>query len=142
MEGVVIGRQVDSYSQGATIEYDGCGCYGNRGKSGTVLTVDKSASRECIGRFFRVRIRLNLREPLMRWMMATFPDEGRVWVQFKYEGLPNYYFYFGKLGHVSRVCKVHGMHDMHGMRVGDEPRRQGCSFLMKDWRLKRICRAM
>lgn len=71
-----------------------------------VITVDKSASRECIGRFLRVRIRLNLREPLMREMMVTFPDEGQVWVQFQYEGLPNYCFYCGKLGYVSRICRV------------------------------------
>ena len=73
-----------------------------------VLTVDKSASQECIGRFLHVRIHFHLREPLMRGMMATFPDEGCVWVQFQYQGLPNYCFYCGKLGHVSRVCKVHG----------------------------------
>lgn len=71
---------------------------------------------------------LNLWEPLMRGMMVTFSNEGRVWVQFKYESLPNYCFYYGKLGHVSRVCKIHGMRDMHGMRVGDEPWRQGGSF--------------
>lgn len=58
-------------------------------------------------------------------MMATFSDEGRVWVQFKYEGLPNYCFYCGKLGHVSRVCKVHVLRGMHEMTVGDESLRQG-----------------
>lgn len=77
------------------------------GKIGSVLMVDKSASRECIGRFLRVRVRLNLREPLMRGVMVTFPDEGRIWVEFRYEGLPNYCFYCGKLGHGSRACAVH-----------------------------------
>ncbi|KAM1050351.1 hypothetical protein ACFX2A_032805 [Malus domestica] len=78
------------------------------GKIGSVIRVDKSASRECIGRFLRVRIRCNLRKPLMRGMLVTFPDEGRVWVQFNYERLPNYCLYCGKLGHVSRVCKDMG----------------------------------
>lgn len=36
------------------------------GKIGMVITVDKSASRECIGRFLGVRIRLNVQEPLMQ----------------------------------------------------------------------------
>ncbi|KAM1262966.1 hypothetical protein ACFX13_028699 [Malus domestica] len=74
------------------------------GKIGIVLMVDKTVSRECIGRFLRVKIRFNAREPLMRGMVVTFPDEGRVWVEFQYEGLPNYCLYCGKLGHVSRVC--------------------------------------
>lgn len=52
------------------------------GKIGMVINVDKSSSRECIGRFLRVRILMNLREPLMRGMVVTFSDEGRIWVQF------------------------------------------------------------
>lgn len=79
------------------------------GKIGTVLIVDKSASRECIGRFLQVRIRFNLRGPLTQGMMVTFLDERLMWVQFQYEGLPNYCFYYGKLGHVSRACTVHGL---------------------------------
>lgn len=87
--------------------------------------MDKSASQECIGKFLRVRIRLNLQKPLMPGMMAMFLDEGRVWVQFKYEGSPNYCFYCRKLGHVTRVCKVHVLRGMHGMAVGDESLKQG-----------------
>lgn len=95
------------------------------GKISTVLTVDKSASWECIGRFLCIRIRFNLREPLMRGMMITFPDEGGVWVQFQYEGFPNYYFYCGKLGHVSRACTVHGLCGQQGMDRVEELRGSG-----------------
>lgn len=108
-----------SDSQGSTIKYDDYSCHDNRGKIGMVIKVDKFASWECIGRFLRVRIRLNLRESLMRGMMVKFPDEGRVWVQFKYERLPNYCFYSGKLGHVSRVRQLHVMRKAHRMDVKD-----------------------
>ena len=95
------------------------------GKIGSVLRVDKSASRECIGRFLRVRIRFNLREPLMRGLMVTFPDEGRVWVEFRYEGLPNYCLHCEKLGHEGRACTT---------LVGDDDSMKGnVPFHMQGW---------
>ncbi|KAM2581450.1 hypothetical protein TB1_003724 [Malus domestica] len=75
------------------------------GLMGTVKLVDKSGSRDCIGRFLRVKIKFNVREPLMRGTFVNFPDEGRLWVDFKYEGLPKYYLICGLLGHATRVCK-------------------------------------
>nr|XP_028952429.1 uncharacterized protein At4g02000-like [Malus domestica] len=97
-------------------------------KLGKVVWVDKSASRECIGRFLQVRIKFNLQEPLMQGMMVTFSDEGRVWVQLQYEGLRNYCFYYGKLGHVSRVCKTHGLHELHGLGEEDESQNKRGQF--------------
>lgn len=35
------------------------------GLLGTVLTVDRSASKECIGRFLRTKVRFNVKELLM-----------------------------------------------------------------------------
>ena len=60
--------------------------------------------------------------------MVTFPDEDRVLVQFRYERLPNYYVYYGKLGHVSRVCKAQLLSGEHEMEEGDEPSGQGRSL--------------
>ncbi|KAM1040976.1 hypothetical protein ACFX13_030941 [Malus domestica] len=48
------------------------------GLMGTVRKVDKSGSRDCIGRFLRVKIRFNVREPLMRGTYVDFPDDGRI----------------------------------------------------------------
>ncbi|KAM2511008.1 hypothetical protein PS1_035441 [Malus domestica] len=75
------------------------------GLLGTVKSVDKSGSRDCIGRFLRVKIKFNVREPLMRGTFDNFPDEGRMWVDFKYEGLPKYCLICGLLGHATRVCR-------------------------------------
>lgn len=70
-----------------------------------VLKVDMSVSKECIGRFLRVKVRFNVKEQLMRGTHVQFPDEGMIWVNFKYESLPNYCLICGLLGHPSRICK-------------------------------------
>lgn len=67
--------------------------------------MDKSGSRDCIGRFLRAKIRFNVREPFMRGTFVNFPDEGRMWVDFKYERLPKYCLICGMIGHATRICK-------------------------------------
>lgn len=90
------------------------------GLMGTVCTVDISVSRDCIGRFLRVRIRFNIREPLMRETFVNFPDDGRLWVDFKYEALTKYCLICGLMGHATRSCmncstddRVVGRNSMH-----------------------------
>ncbi|KAM1717261.1 hypothetical protein COP2_025396 [Malus domestica] len=41
----------------------------------------------------------------MRGTFVNFPDDGKIWVEFKYEALPNYCLICGMLGHPTRVCK-------------------------------------
>ncbi|KAM1157449.1 hypothetical protein ACFX14_027975 [Malus domestica] len=77
------------------------------GLIGTVRMVDKTGSRDCVGRFLRF-------EPLMRGTFVDFPDEGKTWIAFQYESLPNCCLICGLLGHPTRVCKdpqVEGMGD-------------------------------
>ncbi|KAM1977304.1 hypothetical protein COP2_014147 [Malus domestica] len=71
---------------------------------GIVCKVDKSGSRDCIGRFLRAKINFNVREPLMRETFVNFPDDGKIWVDFKYEALPKYCLACGMLGHATRIC--------------------------------------
>ncbi|BFG29953.1 hypothetical protein CerSpe_162270 [Prunus speciosa] len=71
---------------------------------GQVLDVDHTEGDECIGRFLRVRIRVDVRQPLMRGTFVEFPEEGAIWVDFRYEFLPEYCFLCGCLGHPSRIC--------------------------------------
>ncbi|KAM2617063.1 hypothetical protein TB1_033508 [Malus domestica] len=75
------------------------------GLIGTVQTVDKTGRRDCIGRFIRVKVRFNVREPLMRETFVSFPNDGKIWVEFKYKALPNYCLSCGMLCHPTRVCK-------------------------------------
>ncbi|KAM1584448.1 hypothetical protein ACFX1Z_037426 [Malus domestica] len=83
-------------TEGVALAIGGC--------MGTVMRVDKSSSRDCIGRFLRVKMRFNVREPLMRGTFVNFLDDGRVRVEFKYECLPRYCLICGLLGHAMRVC--------------------------------------
>ncbi|KAM0994072.1 hypothetical protein ACFX2G_009749 [Malus domestica] len=85
------------------------------GLIGTVRMVDKTGRRDCIGRFLRVKVRFNVREPLMRGTFVSFPDEGKIWVEFKYEALPNYCLLCGMLGHPTRVCK-----ELHTAELADD----------------------
>lgn len=41
-----------------------------------------------------------------------FPDDGSLWIDFRYEGLPSYCLIYGKVGHVTKWCKAE--------RLGDE----------------------
>lgn len=59
----------------------------------------------------------------MRGTFVNFPDEGKVWVDFKYESLPKYCLICGLLGHPTRVCKdlqVDGMRDDESSRDMEE----------------------
>lgn len=76
-----------------------------RGLIGRVFKVDKDDGRDCIGRFLQVQISLDVREPLMRGTNVEFPDDGSIWVDFCYEGLPSYCLIYGKVGHVTRLCR-------------------------------------
>ena len=56
------------------------------GLIGTVLKVDKDDGRDCIGRFLRVRISFDVSEYLMWGANVEFPNDGGIWVDFRYEG--------------------------------------------------------
>lgn len=75
------------------------------GLMGHVHKMDTMVSRDCIGRFLRVKIRFNVREPLMRGTYVQFSEEGKIWVDFKYETLPKYFLLCGCLGHATRVSR-------------------------------------
>lgn len=72
----------------------------------TVVKVDKDVRKDCIGRFLHVKITFDVREPLMRGTNVDSPDDGTMWVDFRYEGLPSYYLICRKVGHVTRWCKA------------------------------------
>lgn len=76
------------------------------GLIGKVVKVDKDDGRDCIGRFLHVKVSFDVREPLMRGENEEFPDDGTIWIDFRYEGLPSYCLICGKVGHITRWCKA------------------------------------
>lgn len=71
---------------------------------------------EEMGEFCRIRIRLNVTQPLLRGVFISINNQNKVWLAFKYETLPNFYFGCGKIGHGVQECNDISLSD----RMKDE----------------------
>jgi interleukin-1 receptor-associated kinase 1 len=56
------------------------------------------------GRFLRLKVSLDLRKPLKKCTKIKF-QERNMWVDFKYERLPNFCFACGRIGHQLKECE-------------------------------------
>ncbi|KAL0005102.1 hypothetical protein SO802_012663 [Lithocarpus litseifolius] len=54
------------------------------------------------GDFLRVRVAVNVLEPLCRGRRVTFNDDSNGWVSSRYERLPNFCFWCGHLDHIDK----------------------------------------
>lgn len=80
----------------------------DRGEMGEFMEMDKEDDGSAIGRFLRIKIRLDIRKPLMRGVMIqTERKDGEVhplWCPVVYEFLPDFCYTCGLIGHIDRVC--------------------------------------
>ncbi len=68
-----------------------------------VLEGDDEQGREgCI----RARVRLDIHEPLCLGQKAHRADGKELWISFKYERLPNYCYWCGRLTHAEKDCEL------------------------------------
>ena len=58
------------------------------------------------GNFMHVRVSIDIFLPLCRSRVLSLEDGGEVWVNFKYERLPNICYWYGCLTHSDRDCEV------------------------------------
>ncbi|KAK4420963.1 hypothetical protein Salat_2046800 [Sesamum alatum] len=56
---------------------------------------------------FKLRVGLNIQNPLRRIMKIRSPDGEDYVIQFTYERLPNFCFLCGLIGHISKDCEMH-----------------------------------
>ncbi|TXG54199.1 hypothetical protein EZV62_019455 [Acer yangbiense] len=64
-----------------------------------------SESRECWGRFLRVKVRIDISKPLKRWLRLKLGKDDEVTVvSLKYERVPEFCFACGRLGHGIKEC--------------------------------------
>ncbi|KAF8377685.1 hypothetical protein HHK36_031069 [Tetracentron sinense] len=74
---------------------------------GEVLDVDLSKAGLTRGRFVRVRVLIQLDEPLRPWIMMKrvypLPD---LKVEIKFERVPSYCFFCGRIGHEEKYCTI------------------------------------
>ena len=60
---------------------------------------------EGCGGFMRVRVLVDISQPLCRGRVITLDDDKEMWVSFKYERLPNICYWCGCLTHNDRDCE-------------------------------------
>ena len=58
------------------------------------------------GTFMRVRVMVDVSQPLCRGRKVVFDETSEGWVAFQYEYLPNLYFWCGMLDHDDKDCEV------------------------------------
>ncbi|KAF3952002.1 hypothetical protein CMV_022403 [Castanea mollissima] len=73
---------------------------------GTVEQVDASPTGECRGRCLRVRVNINITQPLCRGRYVDLGDSEPHWISFQYERMPIFCYWCGVLNHNERDCKL------------------------------------
>ena len=58
------------------------------------------------GTFMRVRVSLNILEPICRGRRVTFGKNSEGWISFSYECLPNICYWCGRFTHDDKECSV------------------------------------
>ena len=77
-----------------------------RSKIGRVLDIDKRALQTDQAKFLRIRVELQIDKPLRRGGYIKNDEGERIWVDFRYERLPTFYFRCGILGHDEKHCQA------------------------------------
>ncbi|XP_050290323.1 uncharacterized protein LOC126728565 [Quercus robur] len=69
-----------------------------------VEDVDMGEEGKALGRCIRVRVKLDLSQPLCRGRLVGFGSQESLWVNFMYERLPIFCYWCGKLNHDDKDC--------------------------------------
>ena len=72
---------------------------------GNFIEYDRRTGHSDQAKFMRIRVDLQLDKPLRRGGKVASVDGERFWVSFKYEKLPVFCFFCGRLGHDERHCQ-------------------------------------
>lgn len=78
---------------------------------GRVIDTGKNEKDGIVRGFLRVRVDLNISEPLVQGTWVQSRGGSRIWVEFKYERLPSLCFKCGRIDHVEKACKYEHVED-------------------------------
>jgi hypothetical protein len=72
---------------------------------GSFMTMDLDEYGTTRGRYLRIKVRLDIRKPLMRGVTMCVGDvEKSIWCPMEYDFLPDFCYTCGIIGHVDRSC--------------------------------------
>jgi hypothetical protein len=76
---------------------------------GSTIEVDTDEGGSAVGKFLRIKVRFDIRKPLLRGVTMEVDQNGKTqWCPLQYEFLPNFCYGCGLLGHVERDCPTGG----------------------------------
>jgi len=74
---------------------------------GTFMCMELDENDSAVGRFLRIKVRLDVRKPLMRGVNVCVGEEEKpLWCPVEYEYLPDFCYTCGIIGHTDRSCGV------------------------------------
>jgi hypothetical protein len=74
---------------------------------GKFMEADVDSDEMAIGRALRIKVRLDVRKPLRRGILADLGDDkGECWCLISYERLPEFCYTCGIVGHVDQACHM------------------------------------
>lgn len=71
---------------------------------GTIKELDLGPNGECLGKFIRVHVEIDVTKPLERFFFVELNGPKPVMIYIMYERLPSYGFDYGVLGHLKKEC--------------------------------------
>ncbi|XP_072150620.1 uncharacterized protein [Setaria viridis] len=76
-------------------------------KMGQYMAMDMDEDGTAVGRFLRIKVRLDVRKPLMRGVTVFVGElEKPVWCPVKYEFLPDSCYTCGQIIHADKLCST------------------------------------
>ena len=76
---------------------------------GSVESVDVNEKGFCLGNFMRIRVTINISNPLCKGRKVRLGGLSQIWVDFKYERMPIFCYLCGMVTHAKNNCLV-GLH--------------------------------
>jgi hypothetical protein len=76
--------------------------------TGQFLDVDVEENGTVVGRYLRLKVRIDIRQPLRRGITMEIEEEGeeKRWCPLEYEFLPEFCYSCGVIGHTEKSCVV------------------------------------
>lgn len=72
---------------------------------GKFLESDSRNFKGMFRNYLRIRVAVDIHRPLKKQMSIKKPGGEWLWIKFKYERLPSFCFYCGKIGHTEKLCE-------------------------------------